>query len=193
MPANTPNGFTYPLYTDSMVFTPAMQDLATDVDTFNQNTATQIASVPVRPSTRISSTALQAVATMSLTLANFSTGVVDFDNAGQADLANNRITITTSGVYLLQSNVRFNAVAPAAWGMLAFFNSDGGFSAVPARQTIRGIANRDTHFSFSALHYVAPATTDHITVTVHQNSGVSQNIQTRSLSVTKVSALQTDF
>lgn len=193
MPANTPNGFTYPLYTDAINFPAQIQDLATDADTFNQNSVIQINSVDTRPSTRISSTTVQAVATSALTLATFNTGTVDFDNAAQADLANNRITISTNGVYLLQANVRFNAIAVGAWGMLGFINSSGGFAATPVRQTIRGITGRDTHLSMSALHYVPTATIDFITLTVHQNSGIAQNIQTRSLSVTKVSALQTEF
>ena len=62
MPANTPRGYSYPLYTDTMDgFPAAMQDLATDVDTDMQALVNQVNAAQNRPSVRVTATANQSI------------------------------------------------------------------------------------------------------------------------------------
>ena len=61
MPANTPRGYTYPLYTDPADFPAQVQDFAQDVDVDVQALATTVTNALNSPSARVTETANQAI------------------------------------------------------------------------------------------------------------------------------------
>lgn len=192
MPANTPRGYSYPLYTDNMSdFTAAMQDLATDVDADVQTLAAQVAAARNRPACRIVGTLAQSIPQNVDTVVTFSSET--YDNNSMADLAanNTRIQLQQAGIYMLTARVSFATAGPGAWVGMVRVDSAAGVIAVPGQMSITGSASRTTDITVEQLHIVTVTIPDNITVTVRQNFSAAINITNRSLTAVKVSALQT--
>lgn len=193
MPANTPRGYSYPLYTDTMNgFAAAMQDLATDVDTDMQTLVNQVNAAQNRPSVRVTATANQAIVANTDTLATFATEA--YDNNSMADLAvdNTRIQLQQAGIYMITARVTFPLGTPAAFVTMLRLNSTGGVSANPGFMSITGSPTRTTEMTLEQLHLVVSAgIPDNITLTVRHSFTGPLNITARSLCATKVSALLT--
>lgn len=186
MPANTPRGYTYPLYTDPADFPAAMLDFATDVDTDVQAIATSATTaLTAAPSVRISATANQAIAANTDVTVTWATE--EFDNAAMANLGvnNDRITFTSLGYYLIHAEVNFvsngNATVNGRSGTLVY--TGGAFGSASYR--VRGAQSMDVEWAVTTLARVTalPAV---VQLQVRQGSGASLNISARSFSATKV-------
>lgn len=191
MPANTPRGYSYPLYTDSTDFPTAIQDLATDVDTDMQTLVNQVAAAKNRPSARITATANQSITQNVDTVVTFATEA--YDNNSMVDLAanNTRIQLQQAGIYLLTGRVQFAAASPAAFVTMLRMDSSGGVIANPGIMSISGSSTRVTEMTIEQLHIVTTTIPDNITLTVRHSFTAAINISARSLTATKVSALLT--
>ena len=186
MPANTPRGYTYPLYTDPANFPAQVQDFATDVDADVQaivnsaNTALTAA-----PSVRISATANQAIAANTNVIVTWATE--EYDNAAMGNLGvnNERITFTSTGYYIISAEVNFapngNATVNGRSGLLLYT----GGAAGDAAYRVRGAQSMDVEWGVTTLARVTslPA---FVQVQVRQESGASLNISARSFTATKV-------
>jgi len=186
MPANTPRGYTYPLYSDPANPPAQIQDFAQDVDADVQAIVTSAnAALSASPSARISATANQAVAANTNVTVTFATE--EYDNAAMANLGvnNDRITFTSTGFYLIAAEVNFvsngNATVNGRSGTLVY--TGGAFGNAAYR--VRGAQSMDVEWSVTTLARVTslPAI---VQLQVRQESGASLNISARSLSVTKV-------
>ena len=192
MPANTPRGYSYPLYTDTMNgFSAAMQDLATDVDTDMQTLVNQVNAAQNRPSVRVTATANQSIPQNVDTLATFATEA--YDNNNMADLATDatRIQLQQAGIYMITARVTFASASPAAFVTMVRLNSSGGLIANPGIMSISGSSTRTTEMTLEQLHIVTTTIPDNITLTVRHSFTANINISARSLCATKVSALLT--
>lgn len=186
MPANTPRGYTYPLYTDPADFPAQIQDFAQDVDTDVQAQVNSINGALNRPSVRVSATANQSITQNVATFATFA--VEDYDNAAMGNLGvnNDRITFTSSGLYLVAASVIFapNGHATVGGRSVTLVSSVAGPPEI-AVSTTRGSATNHSEVNVTYLHWV-PAAAEFLRVRVLQDTGAALNINARSLSVTKV-------
>lgn len=182
MPANTPRGYPYPLYTDPADFPAQSLAFATAVDTDVQAQVTSINDALASPSAAISATANQAIASATATFATFATE--DYDNAAMGNLGvnNDRLTITEAGLYLVSASVLF-----------ASNGSSAGGRALRIVASVFGDIGRDTRIG-SAAEIIELAATAQVfmsvggilQVNVEQTTLASVNIQNRSLTATKV-------
>lgn len=182
MPANTPRGYPYPLYSDPADFPTQSQNFATAVDTDVQAQVASINDALFSPSAAVSATANQAIANGTTTTVTFATE--DYDNAAMANLGvnNDRLTITETGLYLVSAFITF-----AANG-----NVTGG-RALQVNVTTQGPISRESRIGsaaqlveLSTTTAVFLSSTNIIQVFVRQTSGISENITARALSATKV-------
>lgn len=185
MPANTPRGYPYPLYTDPANFPTQSQNFANAVDVDVAAQVTAINTAQAAPSCRVSASANQAVAANTLVIVTWA--VEEFDNAAMGNLGvnNDRITFTSTGVYLIEAQINMasngNATVNARHGEI-FTNLGGsvGFNSEP------GIQGTAVEWACTTMYRVATVG-DFVRVRVFQNSGAALNIDARSFSATKVS------
>lgn len=186
MPANTPRGYTYPLYTDANNFPAQIQDFATDVDTDVQAQVALANTALVNPpSARVSATANQSIAVNTQTLATFATE--DYDNGAMANLGvnNERLTLVTTGVYLVGASVRFVANGNATIGGRQVALELGGVIQNRKDNRVGFQTGEDTRVTVTALvHATAPNMA--LRVFVIHNSGAAVNISQRNLWATKI-------
>jgi len=184
MPANTPRGYSYPLYSDPADFPTQIQDFATDVDTDVAALAARQTAALHRASVRVSATANQAVAASTNVYQTFATE--EYDNAAMANLGvnNDRLTFTETGIYLVTAEVNFASNGNATvLGRSGIFEPN--LSADKGHQSLRGAQSMDTELSLTILYQVATVG-DFIRVRVRQESGAALNVSARSFSATKV-------
>ena len=184
MPANTPRGYTYPLYTDPNNFPADMADFANDVDADVAALVARQTAALNRPSARVSATANQLIAANTNTFATFATE--EYDNAAMANLGvnNDRLTLTSTGIYLVTAEVNFSSNGNATVnGRLMVFVPN--LSSDKGQDTRRGAQNMDTEMTITMLYQCVTAG-DFIQVRVRQESGAALNINARSFSATKV-------
>lgn len=184
MPANTPRGYSYPLYTDPANFPAQLQDLAQDIDVDVEAQADRITAALNAPSCRISATANQLIAVSTTTNATFA--VEEYDNAAMANLGvnNDRITFTSTGIYLIHAECNWVPNGNAT------VNGRGGIIFANLGQEItwhnlRGAQNADVELSMTTLYQV-DTVGDFIVMQLRQNSGGGANVSARSMSATKV-------
>jgi hypothetical protein len=185
MPANTPRGYTYPLYSDPANFPAQLQDFAQDVDT---DVAAQVARITAalnRPSARCSATANQSIAANTDVFATFA--VEDYDNAAMVNLGvnNDRITLTSTGIYLITGEVNWAPNGNATVGGRSAQIAPNLFPASDAHQTLRGHITFDTEENV-ALLYQCTTIGDFVRLRLRQSSGAACNVSARSFSATKV-------
>lgn len=183
MPANTPRGYTYPLLTDVADFPAQILDFATDVDTDVAAQVTEIAADLNAPSARISASANQNIAANADTFATFA--VEEYDNAAMGNLGvnNDRLTFTSTGVYLVQAEVNFSFNGNATVnGRLARLDFSTGVVAIDTR---RGAQSMDTEMSIT-YPFQCTVIGQFVRLVVRQESGAALNISARSMSATKV-------
>ena len=184
MPANTPRGFSYPLYSDPADFPTQLQDFAEDVDADVATLVARQTDALNRPSARVSETANQALAANTDVFLTYS--VEEYDNALMANLGvnNDRLTFMSTGVYLVTAEVNFvsngNATVGGRSGVFV-----PNLSPDKGRQTLRGAQFMDTELSLTMLYQVVTVG-DFIRIRVRQSSGAVLNVSARSFSATKV-------
>lgn len=185
MPANTPRGYTYPLYGDAVNFPAQIQDFAQDVDLDVQALVTAQTAALAAPSARVSATANQSIPTGGGgTFVTFATE--EYDNAAMANLGvnNDRITFTSTGLYLIHAEINFasNGNAVVNGRAMTLFTNLGNEIAWHSG---RGAQSMDTELSLT-FPYNCTVAGDFTRVRVFQDSGAALNINARSFSATKV-------
>lgn len=187
MPANTPRGYTYPLFTDPMQPAPQIQDLAQDIDADLTAFEARHAAALDRPSARLTGFANQNVPTNTPT--NMLLSASDYDNDFMY-LPPNTLRLTDTGVYWVTGRVTLEAFgAGAAFGITAALLSSAGFIPTMTRTSQRGLGTRPTWISISTLHYHTGIGNDDITLNVTQHSGNTLIATFRNICATKISAL----
>lgn len=184
MPANTPRGYTYPLYGDVNNFPAQIQNFAEDVDldvaalVAGQTTALNA------PSARVSASANQNIAVSTDTFVTFATE--EYDNAAMANLGvnNDRLTFTSVGLYLIHAEANFASNGNAT------VNGRSGVIVTNLGNEIdwhssRGAQSMDTELSMTFPYFVS-VVGDFVRFRVRQDSGAALNINARSMSATKV-------
>jgi hypothetical protein len=185
MPANTPRGYTYPLYTDPANFPAQTQDFAQDVDT---DVAALVASANTAlnaPSARISSVAPVVVPPNNSTLMTFSTE--EYDNAALANLGvnNERLTFAVPGTYLIHAEVSCTANFNATFSGRALLMEFSLGAAFNVGNIIQGISNRDSQIALTYM-YKATNPADFVRIRIRHDSGANVTAESRTFSITKV-------
>ncbi|MEU1494282.1 hypothetical protein ABZ456_29020 [Streptomyces sp. NPDC005776] len=183
MPADTPLGITYPLFTDPMDPAPQIAEIATDTDTLVQQLDDRLAATAQRPTGRLEGITNQVLVPNAgvsplLPVGAFSTPM--------EDPANNRLQLTEQGVYLLTASVFYTGNGNATpYGVFVSINSSGGFISSPVVQSLPASQSRGTYITLSAMHYVTGTVTDNITCIVRHNSAANVTITNRCLTACK--------
>lgn len=183
MPQNTPRGYTYELYPDVNNFPAQIQDFATDVDLDVAAQVTRINTAMAAPSARVSATANQAIAANTPTFVTFATE--DYDNAAMGNLGvnNDRLTTTSTGIYLIEGTVTFASNGNASVNGRQLAIAIGGVNQ--ATDSKAGSQNNPTEITVCWLHNVTVIGT-FFRLEVTHSSAAALNITNRSLSATKV-------
>jgi hypothetical protein len=185
MPANTPRGYTYPLYSDTQNFPAQIQDMALDIDADVQDVYDQVAQAYNQPTGHISA-AGQVIPSNVSTTCIFSSE--DYDNDGMVDLGvnNTRIQIQTPGIYMLNGFIRIlgngNATLSGAGLTLA---SSGGVVANPAVSSKRLDNDKKTAICATTIH-ITLAAGDNITMFVRHNNPASVTLDIAELFATRL-------
>lgn len=185
MPANTPRGYPYPLYSDPANLQANLQAFATAVDT---DVAAQVARETAAlnaPSARVSATANQAIAANTNVFATFA--VEEYDNAAMANLGvnNDRLTFTSTGLYLITAEVNWAPNGNATVGGREMQLIGNLNSANDARDSLRGHITFDTEQCLE-MPYLVTNVGDFVRVQLRQSSGAACNVSARSFSATRV-------
>lgn len=185
MPANTPRGYTYPLYSDPANYAAQNQDFAQDVDADVQALEVARTNALNAPSGRAIASANQSIPVNTSTLATFATET--YDNAAMVNLgvSNTRITLTSAGLYIINAECNWVPNGNATVGERAGRILGNLASTDPCWSSSRGSQLADTELSLTCLYYTATAG-DFVTFSVWHNSGAAVNISARSFSATKV-------
>ena len=189
MPANTPRGYSYPLYTDPRDFPAQIQDLATDIDT---DVAAQVAletNMLDQPSARVSASAALAIATNTDVTLTWATE--EYDNGGLFVIGSPTIfTVNELGIYWIHAWAEFSANADSTTSgcQLRIVSSAFGIRAVhgPRRgvdSTPDSIACR---VNVSTLHEIT-VVGETISIVGRHNLPVASQVTTRAFSITKIS------
>jgi hypothetical protein len=191
MPANTPLGISYPLYTDPISGTQTyFQDMATDMDGLVQQLDTRLTAAAQRPGVRIVSFTAQAIAANTPTTATFAGE--DFDQGNMADIAvnNTRIQLIDKGIYIVGASL---VMAPAAgtWGVQASLVGTAGFGgglvSMRGSSTTLDASTTPNYLNPVSLWYADGVSIVNITCVITHNAGAAVNLQDRALFAAKVS------
>lgn len=183
MPANTPRGYSYPLYTDVNNLPAHLQDLAQDIDLDVQNRYNLIAAHLEEKVVRLTKTAIQVLATGANANTTWDTEVTDNDNMANLGVNNARIQLQTAGYYLITGYVQFG---PAAAGAASVVVTSSGAVSPNSLAASKALDNdKGTGISWTVLHY-APVVPDNIVVVARQNSGGNINIEGGALAATRI-------
>lgn len=185
MPANTPRGYTYPLYTDPANFPAQLQDFAQDVDL---DVAAQVAATATAlntPSCRVSSAVATNITPNTTTTVTWT--IEEYDNANLANLGvnNDRITFAVPGIYLIHAEMNartnFNATVSGR-AMFMEFSLGASFNVA---NVLRSSSFRDSQLSITHM-YRATNPADFVRIRFRHDSPANVSFDDRSLSVTKV-------
>jgi len=183
MPANTPRGYTYPLYGDTQNFPAQIQDLATDIDTDVDGLYDARAAALYAPTGVASFTGALALASGVTTTVTFDTEL--YDNANMVDIAGapTDISIPSVGNYLISASVRYSTGAAGSCALLVI--SPGGF--VNDVVSVTKLTNTAFPTSISAVALTrCTSTVENIRVQVRQLTGGAMTVTSVRLQVTKV-------
>lgn len=192
MPANTPRGYTYPLYGDTQDFPTQMQDYANDVDADVQLLVNRIAAAYDRPSVRIVGTGNVVVAPNVNVTLTFTAEQYDNNNMADLGVNNQIITLNSSGIYLITGAITYTANGNATRaGLTSTLVSSAAVVPIPARKSVRDTQNFSTTVHVVALHQALVA--DNITLQARHNSPANITVTDRHLSATKITAAAGGF
>ncbi len=194
MPANTPLGISYPLYTDPVANTQAyIQDMAQDMDTLVDQLTDRLVAASQRPAAKVNSIAAQSITPFVATTVTWS--LEEFDRGGMVDLATNntRIQLLEQGIYLVGAVLNF-APAPGTWGVQAsLVGTGGGFGGGLMSQ--RGSSNTldpsttPTYVNPVALWYTDGTAPISLTVSITHNASAALSLTDRNFFAAKVSTV----
>lgn len=193
MTANTPRGITYPVLTDQVsTLGPTIQDMALDLDGLVQQLATRLDAAAHRPAARMAAIANQTLTPFAANTVTFSTE--EIDTGGMIDLAasNTRIRITEQGLYMVGASVAATT-ATGTWGLRADITNSA--SGALARSSLQGNNSSgdeptNTYIGVGMLTYADGVTPADITVAITSTSGLTVNLQDRSLWAVKLGNIE---
>lgn len=190
MPANTPRGYTYPLYTDVQNFPAQIQDFATDVDTDVQAQIALQTNYLDQPAARVSATAAQAVA--SNTDVTLTWAVEEYDNAGLWVIGSPTIfTVNELGIYLISAWANWSGNLDSTLSAVSLRIQSSAVGTPRARNDIRrGVDSTPDSIAASAhvstLHEVT-VIGETISIIARHNLPVASQVTDRAFSITKIS------
>jgi hypothetical protein len=197
MPANTPRGISYPLYTDPISNTQVyFQDMATDIDTLVEQFSDRMDAAAMRPSAKASGLANQALAPLTNVTCIWS--AEDFDNAAMINLGVNNtfITLTEQGIYIVGASIGLSNTL-GTYGVRATLTFSAGIGG--GTQTLRGSSTTldpsptQTFINPLSMVYCDGITAVNCTVVMRQNAAGAINIQDRNFWASKVSNVTGGF
>lgn len=197
MPANTPRGITYPLYTDLVSNTQLyFQDMATDMDGLVQLFSDRMDAAAMRPAAKVSGLSNQALAANTNVTTTWSGE--DFDNGGMVDLAvsNTRIQLLELGIYIVGASVGVSNTT-GTYGVRATFALSAGIGG--GQVSLRGSSSNldtaptQTYINPLMMAYCDGTTPVNVTLVLRQNSSATIQIQDRNMWAAKVSNLAGNF
>lgn len=189
MPANTPRGYSYPLYTDPRDFPAQIQDLAQDIDT---DVAAQLALQTNhldQPSARVSATLAQAIA--SNTDVTLTWATEEYDNAGLFVIGSPTImTFSELGIYWIEAWAEFSSNADSTTSGCQLRIVSSAFGIRAAHGPRRGVdATPDSlacQVNVSTLHEIT-VVGETISIVGRHNLPVGSQVTNRSFTATKIS------
>ena len=186
MPANTPRGYTYPLYTDPANPAAQIQDFAQDVDL---DVAAQVASIVTalnRPSAKVSSSTAQVFAPGVPQFVTWATE--NYDNAAMANLGvnNDRISFTSTGKYLISVEINFNANGLSVGSRQIRLVPNTGAAQNLGWENRPGSMTTGTNLTITDL-YQSTGVGDFVRVEGLNSAANAVSLNTRTFTVTKVS------
>lgn len=183
MPATTPRGYEYPLYSDMQNVPARIQALAEDIDVDVQSlydAADAARNAPTASVDQLSDSIPNA------TLTTLSFDIELYDNAGMVNLGVDptAISITSTGLYLVSGTVHQNtAFGTVTTALAMFLRSVGGL--VPDIATVtKNLGSPVTDLSMIVLTRCNAG--EKITMAVQHNSGGAIDVTNCRLYVTKV-------
>lgn len=180
MPATTPRGYEYPLYSDGQNFPTQIQTLAEDIDADVQGLYDADQDARNAPSASLGLTGpFQVIPSGAITTVQFD--FIPYDNAGMATLPSS-IAIVETGLYLVTGGATF--LPAATGGQALLLRSVGGL--VPDIATVTKAPSTTVNTLFSLVALTRCAAGETITLAALQNSGSGSVLQDAQLSVTKV-------
>jgi hypothetical protein len=189
MTANTPRGYTYPLYTDPHDFPTQIQDFATDVDTDVQAQVNLETNMLNQPSARASGSAAQAIASNTDVTVTYATE--EYDNAGLFTLVSPTImTFSELGIYWIEGGAEWssNADSTLSGCSLRLVSSVFGVRAnhSPRRGTDSTPDTIGAYVNVSTLHEIT-VVGETISMVARHNLPVASQLTNRHLTATKIS------
>lgn len=191
MPANTPLGISYPLYTDPISGTQGyFQDMATDMDSLVEQLDDRLDAARQRPAAKVTSFTNQSIP------ANTPTTVVydfeEFDQGGMVNLpvSSTRIQLIERGIYIVGASINVTAAA-GTWGVQAQLTATaglgGGLVSLRGSSTTLDVSTTPLYLNPIALWFADGTTTANVTCVLTHNAGAAINAQDRSFFAAKVS------
>lgn len=151
MPATTPRGYEYPLYSDTQNVPAQLQALAEDIDTDVQGLYNSSAAARNAPTAAVDTAGILATPSGSMTTMTWTAEL--YDNAGMVNLgvSNTVITIPQTGLYLISGTAVFSiATGVTTLAGALFLRSVGGL--VPDIATVtKNLGSPVTNLSAVAL------------------------------------------
>jgi hypothetical protein len=189
MPANTPRGYSYPLYTDAHDFPAAIQDLATDIDTDVQAQVNLETNMLDQPSARVSANAPLVIASNTDVTVTYATE--EYDNGGLFVIGSPTIfTFTELGLYWIEGGAEWSSNADSTTSACQLRLVSSAFGIRAAHSPRRGVdSTPDTigaYVNVSCLHEIT-VVGETISMVARHNLPVASQLTNRHLTATKIS------
>lgn len=182
MPGLTPNlNLRYPLYTEPVDGAGQIKNLADDINFALSTTQASLGPINARKTAEVTATAAQANPNTVATIMTYTSEIVDNDNMANLGVNNDRLTVQTNGLYLVQTTVLMPAAANGKRRLELLKNG----TVMASQQRENAGAGAEVRLNIVML--VAGVATDFFQARSSQDSGGALNTTYRSLAATRVS------
>jgi hypothetical protein len=182
VPGLTPNvSLRYPLYTEPVDGAQQIKNLADDINAALLATQTSIGAITARKSAVVSATTNQSNPNTVATIMTYVSEILDNDNMANLGVNNDRLTVQTNGLYLVQTTVLMPAAATGKRRLELLKNG----TVMASQQRENAGAGAEVRLNICML--VAGVATDFFQARSSQDSGGALNTTFRQLAATRVS------
>jgi len=182
VPGLTPNvSLRYPLYTEPVDGAQQIKNLADDINAALLATQTSIGAITARKSAVVLATTNQANPNTVATIMTYVSEILDNDNMANLGVNNDRLTVQTNGLYLVQTTVLMPAAANGKRRLELLKNG----TVMASQQRENAGAGAEVRLNLCML--VAGVATDFFQARSSQDSGGALNTTYRALAATRVS------
>lgn len=182
MPGLTPNvNLRYPLYTEPVDGAQQIKNLADDINAALLATQTSLGPITSRKSAQVTATVNQANPNTVATIMTYTSEIFDNDNMANLGVNNDRLTVQTNGLYLVQTTVLMPAAANGKRRLELLKNG----TVMASQQRENAGAGAEVRLNLCML--VAGVATDFFQARSSQDSGGALNTTYRALAATRVS------